>query len=126
MAKILLVDDEPDILKMLKILLEEQGHVTVSALNGEQGRNFILAGESDLMICDIRMSPINGMELLKLARDKRPTMSVIMLTAFGQVDTAVEAMELGAFDYVKKPFLVDELLSTVNRALECHDMMQST
>jgi DNA-binding NtrC family response regulator len=74
--------------------------------------------EFDLMITDIRMQPVNGMQLLRLAHDERPGMSVIMLTAYGSVETAIEALKLGAFDYVTKPFKVDELLITVKRALE--------
>ena len=70
------------------------------------------------MICDIRMSPIDGMQLLRQARREQPSMDVIMLTAYGSVETAVEAMKEGAFDYVTKPFKVDELLMTVKRALE--------
>lgn len=126
MAQILLVDDEPDILKMLKALLENDGHTTVEALGGEQGRSLILAGEFDLMICDLRMTPIDGMQLLKLAHEKRPNTPVIMLTAYGRVDVAVESMQSGAFDFIKKPFKADELLSTVKRALACHDYMKSS
>ena len=70
------------------------------------------------MITDIRMSPVDGMQLLKQSRRERAGAAVIMLTAYGSVETAVEAMKEGAFDYVTKPFKVDELLITVKRALE--------
>jgi DNA-binding NtrC family response regulator len=70
------------------------------------------------MISDIRMAPVNGIDLLKQAHDERPAMPVIMLTAYGSVETAIEALKLGAFDYVTKPFKVDELLITVQRALD--------
>ncbi len=69
------------------------------------------------MISDIRMAPVNGMDILKVVHQERPEVSVIMLTAYGSVETAIEALKLGAFDYVTKPFKVDELLITVQRAL---------
>jgi len=118
MARILLVDDEPSILNVLSTLLKGQGHDCVPAKGGEQAREIIRAEQFDLMISDIRMTPIDGLELLKLVKRMRPDMVVIMLTAYGSVETAVVAMKEGAFDYVTKPFKVDELLITVQRALE--------
>ena len=118
MARILLVDDEPSILSVLSALLKAEGYDVVPALGGDKAKGVLASEEFDLMISDIRMSPVNGMELLKIAHDDRPTMSVIMLTAYGSVETAIEALKLGAFDYVTKPFKVDELLITVQRALE--------
>ncbi|OGV68682.1 MAG: hypothetical protein A2283_20605 [Lentisphaerae bacterium RIFOXYA12_FULL_48_11] len=118
MARILLVDDEPSILSVLSALLKAEGYEVVPALGGDKAKGVLASEEFDLMISDIRMSPVNGMELLKIAHDDRPTMSVIMLTAYGSVETAIEALKLGAFDYVTKPFKVDELLITVQRALE--------
>lgn len=118
MSRILLVDDEPSILSVLNTLLSAEGYAVESALGGEKARKLILSETFDLMICDIRMSPINGMELLKLVHDERPELAVIMLTAYGSVETAIESLKLGAFDYITKPFSVDELLITVRRALE--------
>ncbi|MBL7077878.1 MAG: sigma-54-dependent Fis family transcriptional regulator, partial [Kiritimatiellae bacterium] len=118
MAKILLVDDEPSILSVLSTLLKAESYDVQAVLGGENAAELISAGEFDLMITDIRMSPVNGMELLKQAHDECPGMSVIMLTAYGSVETAIEALKLGAFDYVTKPFKVDELLITVQRALD--------
>jgi len=118
MSRILLVDDEATILSVLSTLLKAEEYDVVSACGGEKGRDMIESGHFDLMISDIRMSPINGMELLKLARERHPEMPVIMLTAYGSVETAIEALKLGAFDYVTKPFKVDELLITVRRALD--------
>jgi len=118
MPRILLVDDEASILSVLGTLLKAEGYECVPALAGEKGKEMLLAEEFDLMISDIRMQPINGMELLKVAHEERPNMAVIMLTAYGSVETAIEALKLGAFDYITKPFKVDELLITVQRALE--------
>jgi DNA-binding NtrC family response regulator len=118
MPKILLVDDEPSILSVLSTLLKAEDYEVQAVLGGENASELISSGEFDLMITDIRMSPINGMELLKQAHEQCPGMSVIMLTAYGSVETAIEALKLGAFDYVTKPFKVDELLITVQRALD--------
>jgi len=118
MAKILLVDDEPSILSVLNTLLKAEKYQVTTALGGEKAKECLGQEEFDLMLSDIRMSPVNGMELLKLAHDQYPTMSVIMLTAYGSVETAIEALKLGAFDYITKPFKVDELLITVQRAIE--------
>lgn len=118
MARILLVDDEPSILSVLSTLLKAEGYTVSAARGGEKAKELLATEEFDLMLSDIRMSPINGMELLQLVHDQHPSMSVIMLTAYGSVETAIEALKLGAFDYVTKPFKVDELLVTVQRALE--------
>jgi len=118
MARILLVDDEPSILSVLSTLLKAEGHEVTPALGGEKGRELLGKEEFDLMISDIRMSDMDGMQLLRIARKEQPHMAVIMITAYGSVETAVEAMKQGAFDYVTKPFKVDELLITVQRALE--------
>jgi DNA-binding NtrC family response regulator len=118
MARILLVDDEPSILSVLSTLMKSEGHESVAVRGGEKAQEILLAESFDLMISDIRMAPVDGLQLLKVAHRERPDMAVIMLTAYGSVETAVQAMKEGAFDYVTKPFKVDELLLTVQRALE--------
>ncbi len=118
MAKILLVDDEPSILSVLSVLLKAEGYEVVPVDGGEKAVEFIKSTPFDLMISDIRMRPVDGMALLKLAREQQPSMSVLMITGYGSVETAVEALKDGAFDYITKPFKVDELLITVQRALE--------
>ena len=117
MARILLVDDEPSILSVLSTLLKAEGYEVTSVLGGDEALDVVKNEDFDLMISDIRMSPVNGMQLLAVAHEFKPALSVIMLTAYGSVETAIEAMKLGAFDYVTKPFKVDELLITVTRAL---------
>ncbi|MBU4201278.1 MAG: sigma-54 dependent transcriptional regulator [Kiritimatiellae bacterium] len=118
MAKILLVDDEPSILSVLSVLLKAEGYEVVPVDGGKKAVELIKSTPFDLMISDIRMRPIDGMALLKLAREQQPSMSVLMVTGYGSVETAVEALKDGAFDYITKPFRVDELLITVQRALE--------
>jgi DNA-binding NtrC family response regulator len=118
MSRILLVDDEPSILSVLTTLLKAEGHDVITSRGGDGAQEIIRKEVYDLMITDIRMSPVDGMQLLKQSRRERSGAAVIMLTAYGSVETAVEAMKEGAFDYVTKPFKVDELLITVKRALE--------
>lgn len=118
MARILIVDDEPSILSVLSSVLKGHGFDIQPSLGGEKALELIQSELFDLMLTDIRMEPVGGLELLKVAKTAQPTMSVIVVTAYGSVETAVLAMKKGAFDYVTKPFKVDELLITVQRALE--------
>jgi DNA-binding response OmpR family regulator len=118
MARILVVDNEAGILSVLTTLLKAEGYDVVPLREGDKAIEQLKSEEFDLLVSDIRMTPVNGMEVLKIAREQRPGMAVIMLTAYGTVETAIEALKLGAFDYVTKPFKVDELLITVQRALE--------
>ncbi len=118
MSKILLVDDEPSILSVLNVLLKAEGHNVTPMDNGEKALELIKSTDFDLMISDIRMKPIDGIALLQAARLVQPSMAVLMVTGYGSVETAVEAMKLGAFDYITKPFKVDEMLITVQRALD--------
>ena len=116
--KILLVDDEPRILTLLHSVLRSEGLEAVSAKDGPTAIGLLKAQKFDLMISDIRMSPMDGMELFRAARTECPDLPVILLTAYGSVETAIEAMKNGAFDYLTKPFKVDELILTVKRAIE--------
>jgi DNA-binding NtrC family response regulator len=118
MAKILLVDDEASILSVLSVLLKAEGYEVTPVDNGEKALELIKTTPFDLLISDIRMRPMDGIALLKAAREQRPTMSTLMITGYGTIETAVESLKYGAFDYITKPFKVDELLITVQRALE--------
>ncbi|MFC1497106.1 sigma-54-dependent transcriptional regulator [Verrucomicrobiota bacterium] len=118
MSRILLVDNEANILSVLSTLLNAEGYEVVSTLDGAKAKELMKSETFDLMISDIRMSPVGGMELLEFACSEYPEISVIMLTAYGTIETAIEALKLGAFDYVTKPFKVDELVITIRRALE--------
>lgn len=118
MAKVLLVDDEASILSVLSVLLKAEGYEVVPVDNGEKALELIKSTAFDLMITDIRMRPIDGVTLLKAVREQRPSMSVLMITGYGTIETAVESLKYGAFDYITKPFKVDELLITVQRAIE--------
>ena len=125
MANILIVDDEQTILSILTTLLTMEGHEITPALGGKVAMKLLEENGAayDLMISDIRMPEIDGMKILEYVHEAYPEMLVIMLTAYGQVETAIRSMELGAFDYIKKPFKADHLTSTVEKALECRDFM---
>jgi len=123
MARILTVDDEPVILNILNKILLSNGYDVVPARNGEEAIQHLKDSSFDLLISDINMEPVNGMEVLRHIRDNCPETQVIMLTAFGTVATAVEAMKSGAYDYITKPFKLDELQLTVQRALEYQRVM---
>jgi len=118
MPRLMVVEDEPAILSVLTTILRKEGYEVVPYANGESALKSIEEDEYDLMLTDIRMEPVNGLQLLALMRKARPQTPVVLLTGYGSVKTAVDSMKGGAFDYITKPFKVDELLVTVRRALE--------
>lgn len=119
MAHVLLVDDERGMLDVLTCVLKEAAdHDVTAALNGKEAVEFLKSEQFDLMITDLRMDPMNGMELLRLVHEERPELAVIIITAFSSIETAMEAYELGVFDYFLKPFKVNELLEATERAIE--------
>jgi DNA-binding NtrC family response regulator len=123
MATVLLVDDEPRILSLLHSLLSSEGLKVISERDGNSAIERIRSEPIDLIVSDIRMSPVDGMEVFRVARREQPDTPVILLTAYGAVNTAIEAMKGGAFDYLTKPFKVDELLITVRRALSFRSLV---
>ncbi|AKJ63547.1 sigma-54-dependent transcriptional regulator [Kiritimatiella glycovorans] len=123
MARILVVDDEPVVLNLLNKILSGEGYEVTPVDNGEAALAELQQNAYDLLVSDIRMEAIDGMEVLRRARNMSPDTGVIMLTAYGSVNSAVEAMKEGAFDYITKPFKLDELLVTVQRALEYYSVL---
>src|SRR4026208_372249 len=118
MANLLVVDDELGMRQFLTHLLQREGHVVRVAENGRAAVNVLREQAPDLIISDIRMPDMNGVDLLRAARELLPEVEVIMMTAFANVDTAREAFLLGAYDFVQKPFDNDLLKETVTRALQ--------
>jgi two-component system response regulator PilR (NtrC family) len=118
MARIMIVDDEESLLIVLESLLKAQKHEVIAFMDAEKALGVLATEQFDLLISDVRMSPMDGIALLKMARSTCPSMAVIMLTAYSSIETATESLKLGAFDYLAKPFKVDELVSTVGKALE--------
>src|SRR5882724_2194117 len=118
MANLLIVDDELGMRQFLTHLFQREGHVVRAAENGRQAMEQLRAAPSDLIISDVRMPDMNGIELLRSAREVFPDIEVVLMTAFANVNTAREAFLLGAYDFVQKPFDNDVLKETVTRALE--------
>ena len=118
MANLLVVDDELGMRQFLTHLLQREGHTVRVAENGQQAMTLLQQQTADLMLSDVRMPDMTGIELLRAARTSHPQLEVIMMTAFANVDTAREAFLLGAYDFVQKPFDNDLLKETVARALE--------
>src|SRR5712691_7158589 len=118
MANLLIVDDELGMRQFLTHLFQREGHVVRAAENGRQAMELLRAGPSDLIISDVRMPDMNGIELLRSARELFPEIEVVLMTAFANVDTAREAFLLGAYDFVQKPFDNEVLKETVGRALQ--------
>jgi two-component system response regulator FlrC len=124
MARVLVVDDEEGIRDFVAEALEDDGHVTVRAKDGAEAAERLRAQAFDLMITDLRMPGLDGMALVRAARAEQPEMEVIVLTAHGSVETAVEAMKLGAFDYIRKPIgSPGELRLLASRALERRSLL---
>ncbi|MBI4832763.1 MAG: sigma-54-dependent Fis family transcriptional regulator, partial [Candidatus Lindowbacteria bacterium] len=107
--RILLVDDDASLRKVLEFNLEQEGYTVVSASNGSEGLKFYDAENPDIVITDIKMPGMDGIDLLKEIKRRDIEKLVIVVTAFGTIDTAIEAMKLGAHDYITKPFNRDEL-----------------
>jgi two-component system response regulator PilR (NtrC family) len=118
MAKILVVDDEPSMREFLGILLTKAGHEVRAAATLSTAMALVEEGDLDLVISDLRLGSESGLTLLEAAKGKAPATEVVMITAFATTENAVQAMKLGAYDYVLKPFKVDELRLVVDKALE--------
>ncbi|MCP4849286.1 MAG: sigma-54-dependent Fis family transcriptional regulator [Verrucomicrobiaceae bacterium] len=118
MAKIVIIDDEAAILKLMTQLCEGLGHAVHATQSGTDGVDAIKTERPDLLIVDLRIGDKSGLEIIEMCANEYPGMPIIMVTGFGSIETAVEAMRLGAFDYLAKPFELDDLQRTVNRALK--------
>ncbi len=119
MSKLLIVDDEKNIRNHLATFFESCGHQIKTAESGEQARALISNDQSfDLMLTDYRMAEMNGLELLQQVRHDAPDLAVILMTAYATVENAVAAMKAGAYDYLTKPFTLDQVEHVVDRALE--------
>lgn len=117
MAKILIVDDDPAIQSLIKHLLLTKGHESLAADSGAKALELIGQNMFDVIITDLRMRHMNGMELLRKVRVLVPSIPVILVTAYASIDTTIKAVDLGVFDYLAKPFKVDDLMGAVERAL---------
>ena len=118
MSRILLIDDDPSVRDSMERTLRTAGYAVQSAANGEDGFELARGGSFDVILSDMRMPGISGLDILRKLREIKVDAAFIIMTGFGTVDTAVEAMKLGAVDFVQKPFFRDELLMRVRSASE--------
>lgn len=116
--KVLVVDDQRNMRTTLAMMLRGAGYEVDEAGDGAQGREKGATGAYDLVITDLRMGEYDGIEVLRSIKEAQPMTEVIVMTAYGTIESAVEAMRLGAFDYIQKPFSEQELLVKVTKALE--------
>ncbi|MGK2905153.1 MAG: sigma-54-dependent transcriptional regulator [Desulfuromonadales bacterium] len=116
--QILIVDDEAPMRHMLRMVLERDGYTVAEAVSGRQGLDRLQADHYDLVLCDIRMPDMDGLAFLKEKQAQQYGGTVIMMSAYGSIDTAIECMKLGAYDYISKPFRPDEILLAVRKAEE--------
>ncbi|MBC7359666.1 MAG: sigma-54-dependent Fis family transcriptional regulator [Desulfacinum sp.] len=117
-GRILIVEDERSLAHACRSILEEHGHHAEFCLTGREGRALLRRGDFDVVLLDLRLGDMDGMEILEEARRQNLRACMVIMTAFSTVQNAVKAMKLGAFDYLTKPFTDDELILCVQRAVE--------
>jgi DNA-binding NtrC family response regulator len=118
METILVVEDKESMAQMLKDTLGSEGYRVIFAKNGSEGITYLKENRIDLVLTDLKLPEKDGLEILKISKEENQLVPVIVMTAFGSVETAVKAMKEGAFDFITKPFDIDHLLLLIRRALE--------
>jgi len=122
LPEVLIIDDEPLMRISISDALKAEGYNVASAATGSEGLKAIKDTSYDVVITDLRLPEVDGVQILKTCRQISPHTKVLMITAYGSVDTAVEAMRIGAYDYITKPFSMDELILTVKRLIALRDL----
>jgi two-component system response regulator AtoC len=122
--RVLVVDDEKNMRHMLQVMLNKGGYNAETVADGVEGLDLMEKNDFDFVLCDLRMPNMDGMTFLKKSREKYPDQTFIMMSAYGTMDTALEAMKIGAYDYISKPFKQDEVLLTLKKAEERERLKQ--
>jgi DNA-binding NtrC family response regulator len=122
--RILVVDDDESLRRVTQVQLEQSGYEVAAAADGNEALAVLERFPADMVITDLKMPGMSGLDLLKRIRAETPEIVVIMVTAFGTIENAVEAMRAGAYDYITKPVQIEELRMTVSRALEHLDLQE--
>ncbi len=120
--KVLIVDDESAIRESLSGVLEDEGYKTFVAENGQQGLDIASAEKPDLVLLDIWMEGMDGLEVLSRLKRRNPELPVVMISGHGTIETAVQATQKGAYDFIEKPPQVDRLLLTISRAIREYEL----
>lgn len=118
LKNILIIDDEENMRHSLSLILEQEGYEVAASENGKKALDILLSKTFDLILCDIRMPEMDGITFLKEFYRTNCKSTIIMMSAYGNIDTALEAMKLGAYDYISKPFKADEIILTIKKAEE--------
>lgn len=121
-SRILVVDDEESIREFLEILLKKEGYEPIVVEDGQKALDILEKKSFDLIVSDLQMPHVTGLELLKKVKESHPEALFMMITAFGTTETAVEAMKLGAYDYITKPFKIDEVRINIANALKSQSL----
>ncbi|WP_457577306.1 sigma-54-dependent transcriptional regulator [Desulfomarina sp.] len=124
MHSILIVDDEPNYLVVLSELLRDEGFEVFTGSGGEEGLRIVQDVDLDIVVTDMQMPGMNGLQFMLKLKEKRPNLPVIVITAFAEVDKAVEAMQAGAFSYLAKPFSNDELIVNLHKAVHHYSILR--
>jgi len=117
-SKILIIDDEVDICRGCQRIFEAKGCTIKMAFSGKEGLDRTGKEEFDIIITDLKMPDISGIEVIKKIKQKKPDQPIIMITGYATVDTAVEAMKLGVEEYISKPFKPDEIIDAVKNIVD--------
>lgn len=126
MANILIVDDECSILESLEMFLTEKGHTVSKASTGQEGIDLFHQKDPDIVVLDIRLPDLNGLDMLSRLQSKGCAAKVIMMTAFHDMETTIQAMKRGAYDYIHKPLDIDEVEKSINQALNILEIDRAT
>jgi len=126
MNTILIIDDDDQLRKSFEKLLSEEGYNIMSAASGEAGQKMVLSSLPNLVILDLRLPGMNGLDTFRAIHKIEPRLPVIIMTAYGTTETAIEATKLGAFDYILKPFEIPDMLLVIKEALKAGRFMRSS
>ncbi|MDR1415554.1 MAG: sigma-54 dependent transcriptional regulator [Odoribacteraceae bacterium] len=126
MAKILIIDDERSIRNSMKEILQFEGHDVAVAANGVEGLVAVKAERPEVIFCDIKMPKMEGIEVLERVKEFSPSTPVIMITGHGTIDTAIESIRKGAYDFIEKPLDLNRLLITIKNATDKHALIRET
>src|ERR1700720_1549095 len=124
MPAILIVEDEAKMRRLLELNLEEEGYTTLSAGDAESGLKLLRENSVDLVVTDLKLPGMNGLEFLQTIKRQNAALPVVVMTAFGSVETAVEAMKAGASDYVLKPFSLAEMRIVIHKEIDVRNLRE--